>query len=128
MEPSVVSLGDLLAARDHRDWAEFSVGLGFADVLGHLYQTERRFNLRDPAEAVLVKPGRSGGAAEAMFGVFPAQKDAAYFAENYKGVFQPKELVLGPAALVDVFKNGAVTPLRVTRHGLDYSGPGIMTL
>jgi hypothetical protein len=119
MEPLVVALGDLLAARDHRDWADFSVGLGMNDVLGHLYKTEQRFSLRDPTEAVLVKPGRSGCAAEAMYGVFPAQKDASYFIENYRSVFQPKELALAPASWLEVFKKGTMTPLRVTQHALD---------
>ncbi len=119
-KPVFLPLAELLAARDHKDWAEFCVGLGINDVLGHLYKTERRFSLRDPAEAVLVKPGRSGGAAEAMFGVYPAQKDASYFGENYKGVFHPKAATLGAAAWLDVFQKGAVTPLRVTRHGLDF--------
>lgn len=119
-EPAVVPLGDLLAARDHRDWAEFSIGLGINDVLGDLYRTERRLSLRDPAEAVMVKAARSGAAAEAMFGVYPLQKDASYFAENYRSVFKPKELALGPAAWREVFQKGAVTPLRITRHGLDF--------
>lgn len=120
MEPSVLSLSDLLAPRDHREWAEFAVGLGMNDVLRDLYKTERRFSLLDPREAVLVKSGRSGFAAEAMFGVFPAQRDASYFGQNYKDVFHPKVSALGPAVWLEVFKKGCITPLRVTQHALEF--------
>lgn len=120
IEPVVLSLNELLAIQDNRDWSEPAFGLNITDVYGHLYKTEQRFEHRDKISSILVKPERGSGLVEAVFGAFPSQKDAAYIAQEYKGVFAPKELKATPETLIEAFKNLPNTPLRVTRHGLDF--------
>lgn len=115
----VVSLKKFLAPQDHRDWSEPAFGLSIIDVFRHLYETERRFQLRDKRPSVLVKPENDSGLVEAVFGTYPRQKDTAYLAQGYKDVFKPKVLEASPASWLEVFKDGAATPLRVTRHKID---------
>jgi hypothetical protein len=57
--------------------------------------------------------------AELIFGVFPTEKSVDYIAQGYRDVFQPTELGANPASWEKVFREDAVTPLRVTRYGLD---------
>lgn len=120
IEPVVLSLSEMLAVQDNRDWSEPVFGLNITDVYGHLYKTEQRFEHRDKISSILVKPERGSGLVEAVFGAFPSQKDAAYITQEYKGVFAPKELEATPETLIEAFKNLPNTPLRVTRHGLDF--------
>jgi len=119
IDPDVLTLERFLAPQDHRDWSEPAFGLNIMDVFRYLYETEHRFQPRDKRPSVLIKPERSSGLVEAVFGVFPRQRDTAYIAEGYKDVFTPKELEPSPETWLEVFKKGAETPLRVTRHGLD---------
>lgn len=119
IHPHVVALEKFLAPQDHRDWSEPAFGLNIIDVFRHLYETEHRFQSRNNRTSVLIKPERSSGLVEAVFGVFPRERDTAYIAKGYKDVFTPKELEASPETWKEVFKDGAVTPLRVTRDGLD---------
>lgn len=119
IDPLVVALEQFLTPQNHRDWSEPAFGLNIVDVFRHLYETEHRFQSRNNRRSVLVKPERSSGVVEAVFGAFPRQRDAAYIAKAYSDVFTPKELAAGPDTWIEVFKEGAETPLRVTRHGLD---------
>lgn len=119
IDPLVVALEQFLTPQNHRDWSEPAFGLNIVDVFRHLYETEHRFQSRNNRRSVLVKPERSSGLVEAVFGAFPRQRDAAYIAKAYSDVFTPKELAAGPDTWIEVFKEGAETPLRVTRHGLD---------
>lgn len=117
--PHVVTLERFLAAQDHRDWSEPAFGLNIVDIFRHLYETEHRFQSRSDRTSVLIKPERRSGLVEAVFGVFPRQRDTAYISKSYKDVFSPRELEPSPEAWLEVFKKGDATPLRVTRHGLD---------
>jgi len=119
LEPLVVSLKKFFESEYPRDRSDSTFGLNINDVYRHLYETEHRFQSTEKRLAVLVKPERGNGVAESIFGVFPRQRGTAYIAKGYKDVFAPEELDAGPEAWLKVFKQGAMTPLRVTRHGLD---------
>lgn len=115
----VISLDQFLAPRDHRDWSEPALGLSIADIFRDLYEKQRQFKLRKERSAVLVKPDRSSGLVEAIFGAYPRQKDTAYITRGYKEVFEPKETKASPEIWLHVFKKGVTTPLRVTDYELD---------
>jgi hypothetical protein len=115
----VVSLDSFLSPEDARNPAEPTLGLSIVDVLRYLYKTERRFVLRENANAVLVKPQLGSGLSEAIFGAYPERKDAEYFSSWYKNVFHPAELPPTPSSWIDAFEKNAMTPLRVTRHDLE---------
>jgi hypothetical protein len=119
LHPQVLTLKEFLTPRDHRDWAEPAFGLNICDVLGHIYKTEEQFQARDKRENLLVKVDRSNALAEAIFGVYPPQKDATYFARTYKDALKPAEVSATPEAWLKMFKEGAETPLHVTRYDLD---------
>ena len=115
----VISLDQFLAPQDHRDWSEPALGLSIADIFRDLYEKQRQFKLRKERSAVLIKPDRSSGLVEAIFGAYPRQKDTDYITRGYKDVFEPKETKASPEIWLQVFKKGATTPLRVTGYELD---------
>lgn len=116
---SVISLSKFLAPEDDRDWSEPAFGLNIIDVYRHLYETEQRFQPRDKRPSVQVKPQRGNGLVEAIFGAFPNQRDTDYISEWYVNVFAPTERKATPDTWLEVFKQGAQSPLLVTRHGID---------
>lgn len=115
----VTTLEKFLSPQDYRDWSEPAFGLNITDVFRHLYETEHRFKPRDSRSSVIVSPEKGSALVEAVFGAFPRQGDASYIVKGYKDVFNPKELQAAPDTWLEVFKKGAVSPLRLTRHGLD---------
>jgi hypothetical protein len=115
----VISLDQFLTPQDHRDWSEPALGLSIADVFRDLYERQRQFKLRKERKAVLIKPDRSSGLVEAIFGAYPRQKDTDYITTGYKDVFEPKETTASPEIWLQVFKKQATTPLQVTGYELD---------
>ncbi|HEX2858768.1 MAG TPA: hypothetical protein VHP58_00980 [Alphaproteobacteria bacterium] len=119
MHPQVGLLADLLKPRDGREWAELGFGLSMHDVFSYLYEKEERFEARQPVTHLLIKPEKSNAMVEAMFGAYPAQKDADYFPKNYKNIFEPKEMKATPSAWREAFKKVTKTPISLTTHGLE---------
>ena len=119
MHPYVVTLRQFLAPEGDRDWSDPAFGLNIMDVFRYIYESERRFQLKNDRPSVLVKRQQGSGLVEAVFGLYPQQRDTNYIAKGYKDVFAPAELKASPDAWLEVFKKGAETPLKVTRHGLD---------
>ena len=115
----VLTLKEFLHPENDRDWSEPAFGLSVRDIHRHLYQTEQQFQQRDQRDSVLIKPEPQSAISEAVFGVYPTQRDAAYIADGYKQVFKPVEMTATPTAWLKVFKDYAITPLRVTRYGLE---------
>ena len=70
----VIPLQELLSCRSDHDWSELSVGIGVNDVLKHIYETERRFELRDKHPAIVVKQSQGNSLVEAMFGLYPSRQ------------------------------------------------------
>lgn len=79
----VVSLDDLLACPPNRNWSELEFGLGIMDVLKGVYESERRFQLRDERPAYLVDRSPGSGLVEALFGLYPNDEPSSYFARAY---------------------------------------------
>ncbi len=119
VHPNVVTLRDFFASVGSRQEAEPAFGLDVFDVFKDLYRTERRFELREARDAVLVRRLPGTGLAEAVFGVYPSGGDLAYISEGYVDVFQPTKAACDPQTWTKVYQSGAITPLRATRHGLD---------
>ena len=117
--PGVVDLDDFLKPREYRDWAEPAVGLSILDVFHDLYEKERRFKLKNERRALLIKPSRSDCRVEAIFGAYPQQRDIDYLQKNFRDVLEPIETKASPDAWLSVFDKDAITPLRLTRYGLD---------
>src|ERR1700683_1112134 len=115
----VVTLKEFLKPERHKDWSEPAFGLTIRYLQGHIYVTEQQFERRDRRENLLVKRDRSSAVTEAIFGAYPTQRDADYFVAGYKSAFRPTEIAPTPAAWLKVFEENAVTPLRVTRYGLE---------
>ena len=115
----VIPLEEFLACQNHRDWSELAMSLGVIDVLKHLYETERRFELRDKHPAYLVKSKRGTAFVEAMFGCYPTDKPSDYIARAYHDVFKPMIVDSTPDTWRKVYKHGAVTPLQVTGYNLE---------
>jgi hypothetical protein len=119
IHPYVVTLKQFLTPEPDRDWSDPAFGLNIMDVFRYIYESERRFELKNDRPSVLVKRQQGSGLVEAVFGLYPQQRDTDYIAKGYKDVFAPAELKASPDAWLEVFKKGAETPLKVTRHGLD---------
>lgn len=115
----VVTLNDFLSPQDRREWSEPAFGLSVADILRDIYETERRFELRESRPAIMVPRRVATGLTEVVFGLYPFQPDAKYFSENYKSTFKAEELDCSADTWRKVIVSGALTPLKVTRRGLD---------
>jgi hypothetical protein len=119
MHPQVITLKELFEPEGGRNWSEPEFGLSVHDVLGHIYKTEQQFVPRDKRESVLVKIVRENALTEAIFGVYPTSADLTYLQQAYSDVYRPQTVSADPNTWRDVFLGRVVTPLRVTRHGLD---------
>jgi hypothetical protein len=119
LDRRVVLLRDFLRPSDHRDWSEPHFGLGVVDVLRQVYEQERRFQLRDPRPAILVRPQRGTALVESMFGAYPGEKHARYIGKAFDDVYQPETLAPGVEAWRKVFRGHGVTPLSVSRHAIE---------
>lgn len=119
LNPLVATLKNFLEPQDNRDWSEPVFGLSIVDAYRHLYDTEHRFQSTEKRCSVIVRPNRGDALVEGVFGAFPQQKDTDYIAKSYRAVFAPQEVEACPDTWLKVFKEGATTPLRVTRHRLE---------
>jgi hypothetical protein len=117
--PDVLTLAELLRPERHKDWCEPAFGLNIHDVHAHLYRTDQQFTKRDWRENIIVETEKGSGVAELIFGVFPTQRSVGYIAQGYQDAFQPTKLSANPASWERVFKEDAITPLKVNGYGLD---------
>ena len=115
----IMPLQELLTCQRNRTWSEPTIGLGVIDVLRHIYETERRFELRDKHPAILIKQSGATALVEAMFGLYPSDQSSVYITKAYRDVFKPRELDATPETWPEIFIRGAVTPLRVTEYHLE---------
>lgn len=115
----IITLKEFLEPEQDRIWSEPKFGLNISDVLSHIYKTEQQFVRHDEQERVYVSSESGNCAAEAMFGVYPGSKAVKYVERNYRDVYQPEAMKPAPDAWRRVFLKNAMTPLKVTRHGLD---------
>lgn len=111
-----ITLDELLSPDPNRSWAELRFGLPITDALGALYDREERFLQREPRSAMVVDQPPSTGAAEAMFGVFPTEKDRQYFALNYNDVYRPEPMPWSAQTWRQVYIKGTTKPLDPSSH------------
>ena len=119
LDKRVFPLKEFLTCEMHRDYTQLAAGLGIVDALKHVYETKLRFKQREEHPAILVKPSRGSTIAEAMFGVYPTDKPSMYIAQAYSDVFKPTSMDETPDAWITVYKDGAVTPFRMTEYKLE---------
>jgi hypothetical protein len=119
IHPQVLTLDEFLEPEKGRSSAEPRFGLNMLDVLRHIYKIEQRFVQRDKRDKVLVAADRRNALVEAMFGVHPTAPPTRYVNEAYIDVYQPDEVTASPDIWRRVHLNGAQTPLRATRYGLE---------
>ena len=112
----VIPLDELLACRGDLDWSELKLGLGIMDVLMDVYESERRFQLRDARPAYLVGRRPGTGLVEALFGLYPNDESSSYFARAYGDVYKPTVVQATPDTWIKVYKEHGVSPLRLTEH------------
>lgn len=119
LESQVITLKEFFEPERDRKWSEPAFGLNVHDVINHVYKTEQQFVLRDKRESVLVKSEPGSALTESVFGVYPTSSDVSYIQKAFTDVYRPEKITADPDAWRRVFKKGAETPLRVTKHGLD---------
>jgi hypothetical protein len=117
--PQVITLKEFLTPDEDKDWSEPAFGLNIDNVLAHIYKTEQQFVRRDKQESLYVTSERGNAAADAMFGIYPTLKTADYIERAYWDVYKPDKVKSSPDTWRRVFLEGAGTPLRVTRYGLN---------
>ena len=120
----VIPLDALLACRRNRDWSELDLGLGIMDVLKDVYETERRFQLRDVRPSYLVKARPGTGLVEALFGLYPNDEPSSYFDRAYGDVFKPAVVEATPDTWIRVYLEGGLSPLGLTAHRLERQPTG----
>lgn len=114
----VMTLDELLAAEPNKDWADLHLGLPVTDCLEDAYRTEQRFHQRVPSVAMTVANRPVSGLAEALFGVYPDDFGAQYFARAYNDVYKPEALPCSPESWKRVMFDSVTTPLSATSRGI----------
>lgn len=114
----VMTLDELLAAEPNKDWADLHLGLPVTDCLEDAYRTEQRFHQRVPSVAMTVANRPVSGLAEALFGVYPDDLGAQYFARAYNDVYKPEALPCSPESWKRVMFDSVTTPLSATSRGI----------
>lgn len=117
--PQVITLKEFFEPEKGQKWSEPAFGLSVYDALVHIFKTEQRFVQRDKCHSLYVSPARGTAATEAMFGAYPGSGPIKYVEEAYLEVYRPEIINPGPDAWRKVFLDRYVTPLRVTRYGVD---------
>jgi hypothetical protein len=118
-EPRVIKLEQLIAPQDNRDWAETQFGLDIINVISDLYKSEHQFKRKDERTAYLVRPDKTDGLVEAVFGRYPDDAAATHIGQNYAGAFDAVEVESSPETWIEVFKKQATVPLYLTQYGLE---------
>ena len=117
--PWLLKLDSLLEPQNNNDWSEPSFGLSILDVLQDIYESEEKFQLKEPRKANIISPKRGSLLSEVLFGVYPEGEENKYFKLWYKDVFSPNEKKLDIFTWREHFLKGFQSPLRVTAHKLD---------
>jgi hypothetical protein len=118
IDPQIVTLDEFFDIGE-RSRGDPEFGLSVYDVVKEIYETERRFKLRDDQGAIFPSAIKGSCLVETIFGAYPVNEKLRHFRRNFEDVFKPDK---GPAtsdSWLKVFRTGALTPLRVTRHKID---------
>ena len=90
-------------------------GLSVYGIYQDLYTKAFQFEQRHKDPVVHVQPADMAFAnfAAANFGSFPVHEQFRYFEHNYKGIFNPKQIVLDAAELAKLYQSGYLSTLRI---------------
>lgn len=117
-----VQLSNFHSRRSYRSEGSFHFGMNIVEVYRFLYETERKFALRNPNEhAVFPLTGKDAAPFELAFGVFPSQSNLRYIHDTYVNVFSPSPLPFTYASYEHVIRKTLTTPFRVTNFSLETS-------
>ncbi len=107
-------------------------GLSVYGIYQDLYTKAFQFEQRHKNPVVHVQPADAAftNFAAAHFGSFPTQERLRYFEHNYKGIFNPKQIVLDAAAFSELYQSGYSSALEMGRAKLrvGYNAPLLSTL
>jgi len=115
--PSIISLDNYF--QEFRGQKEVYFGLGIFDVLKQKYDTERKFELRHKAKAVMPKPVKGSGIMEALYGCYPDDEALGFNGKAYEDVFQPQDKLNDLKLWRAAFIERATTPLITTLEHLN---------
>ncbi|WP_316976087.1 hypothetical protein [Shumkonia mesophila] len=120
----VVTLDNFVESKEvHRP--DFAYGLNIFDLYKHRYEQEFQFVSRHRRPYASFAPHASHDAfTEAVFGMFPEAKDLAYISKGFADVFDPTELKCTPKTCQKFFENSYISPLQVSRYGVEFSPTG----
>lgn len=122
-DPQLMTLDALHQAEEGRR-PELKFGLPIIDVYRAIYERQQQFVLRDPRPSFIFNDTALAPIVEAVFGAFPQDKGAEYFAEFYAKVFEATPVDLAPEHWFAYFRDGATTPFLPTNYELDITPRG----
>lgn len=114
--------------QDRHNISDATFGLNIFDVLKYRYESEKRFQLKDEGNASLLVGKNNGGISEAIFGTFPKLQSIKYVENGFIDVFEPQIFKSAEEAWLSVYRDRAITPLQLTREGLEHDGHGYSDL
>ena len=90
-------------------------GLSVYGIYQDLYAKAFQFEQRHKDPVVHVQPADTAFThfAAANFGSFPVHEQFRYFENYYKGIFNPKQIVLNAAELAKLYQSGYLSTLRI---------------
>lgn len=129
----VLQFSDLLIPDEERNIESF--GLDVNSLYIHFYKKEFQFKLRHKPNIILVKTKNSKfyPLAACLFGSFPIVDKLKYFEINYRDIFEPKEIELNGASLLEIYKKPFSSPLKLGHAKIDinnnnYNDPALFIL
>ena len=118
-EQRILQLDDMLNLDEYG--SDDKYGLTVHDLYVHLYRKIYRFERRHKPNIVNVESEdkQSKLFSSCMFGSFAKLPVLSYFEENYKDIFDPKEVKLNATSLVELYSGDVSSPLEVGHANID---------
>lgn len=115
----VISFSNILENEDIRN--REIVGQSVNEIYGYLYKKEFQFAKRHKSNIIYIKSEDTSLNAfvACVFGEFPIQKGLEYFKDNYKYIFEPREILLNGKSLTKIYKNRYTSILNIGQTDLD---------
>jgi hypothetical protein len=115
----VVQLSDLLRREGDRHFD--GPGLNVFELYSDLYREEFQFTRRHEHNIVHVPTYSRGlaGFVASVFGAFPPEPDLSYISRAFSDAFAPREVSLDAPTLVELYKSGFTSALRLGHSKID---------
>lgn len=117
MDKNVILLDDFFN-KEFRGKIEPFFGQTIFDVIENIYDTERKFKLKDALPAYYSKKNNDI-LAEIFMGVYPDINELKYVKDIYDDVYQPDNIKFTPELLLEVLDKKCITPFSVTSNFFD---------